>query len=370
MAEKDTSARTLEEYNDVFADIINVIAFGGEQCVAPEDLIDVESRNGYHSDAGELCSQDRDIVKRWKKHPVEFVLFGLENQEYPDPDMPFRGFSYDGFSYRRELDEDAETADDSKTNAAETGDMPTNASATSDGSDGSDGELEAVKANMQPAHEQDSSSPDSDKPVPKRTRIRYPVITFVLYLGTHRRWTVPRTIHTALDIDPRLKPFVSDYHLNVIEVAWLDDDTIEKFQSDFKLVARFLKNLRQSKELDLGENPPMPKHVCAVLDFIKARLKGVHTEEDLLHYPTKGVPTMDFLQEAYKKKYEEGMEKGREEGMEKGMEKGREEGMEKGVESVLKNASTLGFPMDILKKLTGYSEEKIQSILAAPVAAT
>ena len=40
MAEKDISEKILESYNDVFADIVNVLLFNGEQVVDPSDLTD------------------------------------------------------------------------------------------------------------------------------------------------------------------------------------------------------------------------------------------------------------------------------------------------------------------------------------------
>ena len=38
MAEKDLLEKTLEEHNDVFADIVNALGFGGEELVSPESL--------------------------------------------------------------------------------------------------------------------------------------------------------------------------------------------------------------------------------------------------------------------------------------------------------------------------------------------
>ena len=38
MAEKDVTEKILESYNDVFADIVNVLLFGGRQVVAPDEL--------------------------------------------------------------------------------------------------------------------------------------------------------------------------------------------------------------------------------------------------------------------------------------------------------------------------------------------
>ena len=38
MAEKDLLEKTLEEHNDVFADIVNALGFGGAELVSPESL--------------------------------------------------------------------------------------------------------------------------------------------------------------------------------------------------------------------------------------------------------------------------------------------------------------------------------------------
>ncbi len=37
MAEKDITEKILADYNDVFADIVNVLLFHGEQVISPDD---------------------------------------------------------------------------------------------------------------------------------------------------------------------------------------------------------------------------------------------------------------------------------------------------------------------------------------------
>ena len=41
MAEKDITQKVLEQYNDVFMDIVNVLLFNGELVVREEDLLDL-----------------------------------------------------------------------------------------------------------------------------------------------------------------------------------------------------------------------------------------------------------------------------------------------------------------------------------------
>ena len=86
--DKDILEKKLEDYNDVFADIINALLPLNEK-IAPEDLQDVRARNIYSS-SGEIHEQERDTVKLWTKGEIIFCLLGLENQSKIDKAMPVR----------------------------------------------------------------------------------------------------------------------------------------------------------------------------------------------------------------------------------------------------------------------------------------
>lgn len=64
MAQKDITEKTLEAYNDVFADIMNVSFFRGEPVVYEGDLEDAQPRSYYKAD-GKLREQERDVSKYW-----------------------------------------------------------------------------------------------------------------------------------------------------------------------------------------------------------------------------------------------------------------------------------------------------------------
>ena len=51
MAEKDVTEKLLADYNDVFADIVNVLLFDGKQIVAADDLETVKDRSAYKAAA-------------------------------------------------------------------------------------------------------------------------------------------------------------------------------------------------------------------------------------------------------------------------------------------------------------------------------
>lgn len=61
MGEKDKAERMLESFPDVFADIINVLMFGGKHLVLPEELEVLDARSQFRTTKGELREQERDI---------------------------------------------------------------------------------------------------------------------------------------------------------------------------------------------------------------------------------------------------------------------------------------------------------------------
>ena len=50
MAQKDTSEKILESYNDVFSDIVNVLLFNGNQVLSADELEDQAPRSYYKAD--------------------------------------------------------------------------------------------------------------------------------------------------------------------------------------------------------------------------------------------------------------------------------------------------------------------------------
>ena len=63
MAQKDTSEKILESYNDVFSDIVNVLLFNGKQVLSADELEDQAPRSYYKAD-GKIREIERDVAKR------------------------------------------------------------------------------------------------------------------------------------------------------------------------------------------------------------------------------------------------------------------------------------------------------------------
>ena len=249
MGEKDITEKRLESFNDVFSDIINVLVFDGEETVKEDQLEDSETGSYYTQDRN-IHSQIRDVSKYWKANNVIFTLFGLENQTEIDKDMPFRVIGYDGAAYRNMLVDD----------------------------------------NAQ----------------------RYPVITIVLNFS-NKRWTKYNSIRSCLDVNEKLASFISDYKINIVDIAFLSEETIHKFKSDFKIVADYFVQQRKT-----GSYIPMDektKHTWELLMLMSALTKDErYIDTYFKEHREEGLTMCDVVDQFVEKGMEKGMEKGRYEG--------------------------------------------------------
>ena len=112
---------------------------------------------------------------------------------------------------------------------------------------------------------------------------RYPVVTLVLYFGYKKHWKAPLRLHEAVDIPDILKPYVADIKINVFEIAYLSDEQLSRFHSDFRIVADYFVQMQRN-----GDYIPSREeidHVEAVLQLLRimtddSRFEDVLNEED------------------------------------------------------------------------------------------
>ncbi len=201
MGQKDIVEKVLEDYPDVFADIINVLLFQGKQIVKEEELWQTRTKSQYKADDSELHEQERDNLKLWVRGK-KAVLLGLENQTTIDYDMPLRIIGYDGASYREQL----------------------------------------------------VNSSDRD---------RREVITIVLYFGD-TPWRGHRSLQDRVS---RMEGVAgNDYRIHVFEIAFLTDEQVRMFRSDFGIIADYFVKKRRG-EIYEGNQKPI-RHVDAMLKFM------------------------------------------------------------------------------------------------------
>ena len=262
MLDYDVTEKLLEDYNDVFADIVNTLLFDGKERVKEDSLEDSKINSAYKAEDGKLHEQERDVSKYWKEGNTNLLVVGIENQTKAEKLMPARIIGYDGASYRSQL-------------LKSTGRLPKK----------------------------------------KLT----PVVTIVLYFGL-TRWNQPKNLKGILDIPTGLEDFVSDYKINVFEIAFLPEEKVNKFKSDFRLVAKYFTNIRKNPYyLPADENEI--KHVDAVLKFLSIMSGSEDIIEKLTANNGSEVKNMTGgpLSQLYYKGVSEGREEGREEGLLQGI---------------------------------------------------
>ena len=264
MAEKDVTEKLLADYNDVFADIVNVLLFDGKQIVAADDLETVKDRSQYKAD-GRIHEQERDVSKLLKSGKTTITLFGFEHQTATEKFMPVRQIGYDGQSYRAQL-----------------------------------------------LHE----DPDHI----------YPVITLVLYFGT-TPWNYSHHLIDLMDIPEGFKPYVSDYEMkNLYEIAFLTPEKVKLFRSDFRYVADYLVQKRMAN--DYKPSADLLQHVDETLKLMSVLTDDRRFEEVIQKLPGKGGTSMcTVLDKVENKGREEGKLEGLAQGKLEGLAQGKLEGM-------------------------------------------
>lgn len=218
MGAKDITEKVLADYNDVFADIANVLLFQGEQIISPDSLKNERTISQYKSSNDRLHEQERDILKSWTEGNIKIALIGFENQTEPDKYMPVRIIGYEGADYRSQLG----------------------------------------------------------------TPQIAPVVSIILYFGTKHHWNSPKTLQSLMKIPKQLKKFVNDCHIQVFEIAWLPDEIIDLFQSDFGIVARYFSEKRKYKDYIPNDTRTI-KHVDEVLKLLSV-MSGDDRYEKILAF--------------------------------------------------------------------------------------
>lgn len=206
MGQKDKVEKLLEDYPDVFADIINVLIYDGKQVVKPWELTETKVKSQYKAADNKLHEQERDILKVWRTEKDYKIIFGIENQTSTDSKMPFRIMGYDGASYRSQL-----------------------------------------LGNQKPIE-------------------LCEVVTIVLYFG-NKKWEDSKELKSTFNKKSNIKKHSNNYRLNVFEIAYLTEKQIKMFQSDFGIIADyFVKRKKGNKTI---ENHKPIKHVDALLKFME-----------------------------------------------------------------------------------------------------
>ena len=252
MAEKDITEKLLTDIDEVFADIYNSLCFNGENIIKPDDLSNASVTSAFISNdvTRGLIS---DVSKIYKNSNLTLALLNIENQSTEDRDMPFRIIGYEGAKYNSQL-------------------------------------IGGSNA-------------------------RYAVATLVLNFNTKKRWSTPKSIKESLKnkYPIELDEYINDYKVNVIDVAFMDKEDIEKLNSDFKAVAKYYYLKRNNIENleELGDcNLKYPVQTFATMKALTgdSRFETAYNDYVETHKDDKGVTMEKILDDLINKGKSEGKE--------------------------------------------------------------
>ena len=256
MAEKDITEKLLTDIDEVFADIYNNLCFKGDNIIKPDDLSNASVTTAFISNdvTRGLIS---DVSKIYKNSNLTLALLNIENQSTEDSDMPFRIIGYEGAKYNSQL--------------------------------------------ISGSNE------------------RYAVATLVLNFNTKKRWSTPKSIKESLKnkYPIELDEYINDYKVNVIDVAFMDKEDIEKLNSDFKAVAKYYYLKRNNIEdfEELGDcNLKYPVQTFATMKALTgdSRFETAYNDYEETHKDDKEVTMEKILDDLINKGRTEGEAKGKE----------------------------------------------------------
>ena len=271
----DTILKNFWKDNNRFADLFNAALFGGEQVLNPNDLseadTDVSSMIKFNGHA-ETIQKVLDVVKK-TAYGVDFVIWGLENQAKIHYAMPLRHMLGDSFSYLKEYNEIA----------------------------------------ARNRRDKSFESPDEFLSNFKKTDRLHPMISLCVYYG-ESEWDGPFCLTDMLKIPDKLKPLVSDYKMNLLQVR--ESGSLRFKNSDVDIVfdvSRAIYEHNFEKINTLYKNQAIPAELGVVI--------GAITEsQELINHALKSEEKggQIYMCTALEELVNEGVEKGRQQGRKEG----------------------------------------------------
>ena len=291
----DTALKTFWKDNQRFADLFNTVLFAGSTILKPNDLKEVDTDissiikfNGH----AETIQRIMDVVRK-TAYGVDFIIWGLENQEKIHYAMPLRHMIADSLIYLKEYNEI--TSKNRKENHLDT------------------------------SHEFLSGLKKEDR--------LHPVISLCIYYGKED-WDGPFTLTDMLVMPEYLKPLISDYKMNLIQVRKSEHLHFENsdisnlfelirsiYNKDYDLFQRMYKDKKLSTELGLT--------LGSVVNS-QAIIKQILAVEEKGSDSNMTDPFEEMLEEMKKREGEKARIEGRREGRLEGRQEGRQEGRREG----------------------------------------
>lgn len=323
--EKDLQKKGYFYDPERFADLINGVMCSGRQIVSPTDLTELDSQTGqFDVSAGQdkrhkkLRDRHRDLMRK-AAFGVNFMVFGIENQEETNYLMPMRCMSYDAEEYERQ----------------------------------------AAQISKQVRKRKGITGTEFMSGFAKDSRLS-PCITVVLYYGD--RWDGATELYDILDfsaIPEELRGVVNNYKIYLCEIRKFSDTNV--FRTDLKQVFDCVR---------YSDNPEKLYKLVAN-DLSYREMQG--DTYDLIAQYTKTNELMQVKRYTKKegkvdmcKAITELIEKGRKEGVEQGIEQGIQQGLRDGarafIETSIHRGAAYDYIVEMVQQCFGFSKENADAL--------
>ena len=361
MGKKENPLLEYYNQNGRFAELLNGWLFEGEVHWKAGDIRDADRRqDGKSWDDRAYRHRYRDLYKELRDAQVHLFI-GTELQEHVDYVMPLRVMDNDVLSYSRQKDT---VSGNYKNQDYKNQDYKNHAGVKS--SRRGTGDMDSAKDRRKKALTSDeylSQFSKSDRLLP--------VITLVLYCG-EKKWDGARCLHELLDfsdIPDKVKKYVSDYPIHILDVCHTPDERLRQFPPDICFLLMCIKYAKDkeafSRLRELTGTAVVSEDTCGTI----AEYLG---EPELLKKGSGAEGGRDMC-EAIRALVEdgrnEGMREGRREGMQEGIREGRREGMREGrqegielAKRVIRMAGAQASTEEIARELA-ISKEEVERIL-------
>ena len=280
----DTILKNFWKNNERFADLFNAALFEGEPVLKAEDLsevdTDVSSLLKFNSHA-ETVQKILDVVKK-TAYGVDFVIWGLESQQKIHYAMPLRHMVGDAFSYLKEYNEIA----------------------------------------AKNRKDKNFSSSDEFLSNFKKTDRLHPMITICVYYGDSD-WDGPLCLTDMLEIPDKVKPLVSDYKMNLVELK--KSNTMKFHNSDVNMVfdlSRSIYERNYDKINRIYKDCMIPTEIGLVIGAITESQELINQALEIEKRMGGQMNMCTALEELKKEGIQEGIQEGLKTGIQEGEIKG------------------------------------------------
>ena len=181
----------------------------------------------------------------------------------------------------------------------------------------------------------------------KKRKERYPVITLVLYFGMDGKWKKPLSLYEVFSVPEELKEYINDYKINVFNIAYLSEEQVNMFTSDFKIVADYFVQKRKNGKYKPSSD--VIRHVDAILKFMAVFTGDQRYFNEAMQkkMQTGGIQTMDKVIDDY---------------IDLGVQRGIKQGMDRGRKDVIRSLCKKKSPEEVADLLDLSVEEVLEII--------